>query len=181
MLPTRLTDTLYLYENNSSIVLSFLHYPEVPALKETSKEVYELIIKNKHVFTFYGLSLPEQNSVFYELFHDNLYGNYDVFEQCIAQNQDQTIDKPYASRNENGEWILSMYRATIHNKTWNNLTLMEVAYMLGDFNAYCILQKYNRTSALYTGDFFTKYLDDSIKLLEKYDEYQKKKKLLDLR
>ena len=102
-------------------------------------------------------------------------------EEQLKKREDQSILSPYSSKNEKGEWIPSMYRATISNKLWNNFTLMELSYMLGDFTAYQLLKKYERSTAHKIGDWETIYLDHAITLLEMHSEYTKKNKLLALR
>jgi len=158
-------------------ITSYLHFPELPALKETSEEIHKLSIK--HPLTFYGFALPDSHD---ELYVQDLFNkNYASLEERLKKREDQHILSPYASKNEKGEWIPSMYRATISNKLWNKFTLMELTYMLGDFTAYQLLMKYERSIAHKIGDWDTTYLDHAITLLEMHSEYTKKNKLIALR
>ena len=158
-------------------ILSYLHFPELPALKETSEEIHRLACKEQ--LTFYGIALPtsDDNFIIQDLFNQN----YVSFDQRLLAKEDQYMESPYASRNSDGQWLSSTYRATIYNKRWNNYTLMELVYMMGDFTAYQLLKKYNRTSANKISDWSTTYLDHAIIKLEKHGEQKKKEKIIALR
>lgn len=158
-------------------ILPYLHYPELPALKETSEEINNCSIKEP--LTFYGFKLPDSDD---ELFVQDLFNkNYTSLEERLQRNEDQRILSPYSSRNPQGQWIPSMYRATIYNKLWHNFTCMDLVYMLGDFIAYQLLKKYDRSTAHKIGGWDSTYVDDAIHLLETHGEHSKKNKLIALR
>lgn len=157
-------------------ILSYLHLPEAPALKETSEYLRSCV--NHASLTFYGMTEP----VCYPPFvYDLLSQQYDALETRLQRGEDQHVESPYASRNEKGEWVNSMYRATTYNKAWCGFTLMEMAYMLGDFTAYQLLKKYGRTTAHIIGDWNTTYGDWTIHMLTLHDEPKKIEKLMALR
>ena len=158
-------------------ILSYLHYPELPALKETSEEIHKLSMK--YPLTFYGFELPNADD---ELFVQDLFHkNYTSLEERLIKREDQRILSPYSSRNPQGQWIPSMYRATIYNKLWHNFTCMELVYILGDFTAYQLLTKYERSTVHRIGGWDSTYVDDAIHLLETHGEHSKKNKLIALR
>jgi hypothetical protein len=172
---TRLEDLFGL----QSEVASYLHAPDLPALKETTHELCSYVSAVENQLTFYGATLPNstQAPLFYDLFHQR----YDSLEARLRAEEDLHIDSPYREKNAEGKYVPSRYRATIHNKRWNNMTLMEVAYMLGDFKAYQLLTNYNRTTAQKTTNFNTTYTDDARNLLLVFGETKKEAKLRDLR
>jgi len=158
-------------------ILPYLHFPELPALNETSEEIHRLSCNEQ--LTFYGIPLPtsDDNFIIQDLFNKN----YASFEQRLLAKEDQHVESPYSSRNPDGQWIPSTYRATFYNKRWNKYNLMELVYMLGDFTAYQLLKKYERTSANKISDWSTTYVDNAVMMLELHGEEKKKEKILLLR
>ena len=162
-------------------VASYLHVPELPALKETSTILYDLMIAAENHLTFYGLKLPCQatDPLFYDLFHQD----YTSLDLRLQGKEDLHIQANYFDKDPttNQFTIPSMYRAIIYNKRWNNFTLMEVAYMLGDVKAYQLLTKYNRNTSQKSSNFTMNYTDDACNLLDVFGESKKSKKIRELR
>lgn len=167
------------FEDFFSITASFLHFPELPAIKETSDTLYSLATEAERYTTFYGLKLPDpvNEPLFYDLFSKN----YASLEARILVQEDLKINYNYYGRDSMNNYIPSMYRADIYNKQWNCFTLMEIAYMIGDFNAYQLLSKHERNTTYERSDFRETYNSNSCNLLELFDETTKIKKLYDLR
>lgn len=162
-------------------VASYLHSPELPALKEASYTLCDLVITAENYLTFYGLKLPCQ--VTDPLFHDLFHQDYSSLESRLQGKEDLHIQANYFDKDPaTGRFTIpSMYRANIYNKRWNNFTLMEVAYMLGDVKAYQLLKKYNRNTSQKTANFTTTYTDDACNLLDVFGESKKSTKIRELR
>lgn len=161
-------------------IASYLHTPELPALKEVSYTLCDLVTVIENHVTFYGLKLPCETTdpLFYDLFHQN----YVSFESRLQAKEDLHIQSNYFDKDASGRFTIpSMYRANVYNKRWNNFTLMEVAYMLGDVKAYQLLIQYNRNTSQKTSDFATNYTNDACNLLEVFGESKKSKKIRALR
>ena len=163
----------------SSAVMPYLHYPERPALKETTCSTHDAIIKTQ--MTFYGFELPAKNDALHNYVYDLFHQDYASLEMRLHNGDDRHINYPYASKDAEGKWQSSSYRSVLYNAQWNKFTLMELVYMQGDFIAYQLLKKYKRTTAYYIGDWNIEYLNDAATLLITCNELSKHKKLMNAR
>ena len=79
---------------------------------------------------------------YYHYLFDEIYlYNSNLLSKYLEEKRD-LIDSPVVSIGKNGELI---YNSRFFQKIWNNLTLLEFAYLLQDYKAISILKKYGRT------------------------------------
>ena len=162
---SRLTDFLNL--GKGVFVLSFLIKPDIPLIKNVSKEIKTICEENEENISFYDLPIiydgKERISNF--LFRKD----YESLEKCLKQKNDQFIDSPYCHYDkEKGEYVPSMHRSTIYNCLWNGLCMLEIAYMLRDVKAIELLKRYDRKIFHVMSSYQTHYGKDSFYILEKY-------------
>lgn len=158
----RLQKSLALY---GSIVFPYLNLCAKNVLKKTSKELMVIVENKKEYFNFYGLKvlcIAERDYIFDELFNSN----YDFLDEILKNEFDLFYERPYS--NINGK--PSTYRQIIYNKLWNELTLLEVAYLLNDDKAISMLKKYKRETFYYMTRFNTLKKDKGKELAIKYCE-----------
>jgi len=106
------------------------------------------------------MKLPTHHYLFDEIY---LY-NSNLLSKYLEEKRD-LIDSPIASLDENKNII---YKNRFFQKIWNNLTLLEFAYLLQDYKAISILKKYGRTIYYYSNKF---KIDKGNELALKYGEY----------
>jgi hypothetical protein len=102
------------------------------------------------------MKLPTHHYLFDEIY---LY-NSNLLSKYLEEKRD-LIDSPIASLDENKNII---YKNRFFQKIWNNLTLLEFAYLL----AISILKKYGRTIYYCSNNF---KIDKGKELALKYGEY----------
>jgi hypothetical protein len=142
------------------LIFSYLNLCSKNILKLTLKEFYILAEKGSKHFKFYGMKLPTHHYLFDEIY---LY-NSNLLSKYLEEKRD-LIDSPIASLDENKNII---YKNRFFQKIWNNLTLLEFAYLLQDYKAISILKKYGRTIYYCSNKF---KIDKGNELALKYGEY----------
>lgn len=144
-----------------------INYKELIVLRQCSKKVNELCKKGSKYVTFYGLEIPTEGR-FYNLFHLN----YNELEKELREGNDYDIVSRYKSLSGKREPKKCVMPGDIkYNYLWNDMVHLEIAYMLNDEKAINMLIKYGRKTAYQLSGFSSKYKDDSIKLLEKFEEH----------
>jgi hypothetical protein len=173
---------------DGALVLPYINYTALKTLSQLSKKMHDICEANKHLTLFYGHTLPspgwktdsaaEPTDIFYDLFHKR----YNELKAALASNQDIFISHQYWDFNPiTNTYEGSMYRATTYNRLWNNMCLMELAYMLQDEDAIALLISYDRYDACKIGSYSTEYGKTSIALLTEYGDYHIKDAILALR
>ena len=141
-------------------LLKFLNLPDVLSLEKSCHEIKRLVFPHRSNITFYGLSLPDKtkkDTIFYYLF----YSQYDRLHQSLVEREDEQLGK----RSRISYPVL--YRPnSIFYKLWEDMTLLEIAYLLRDDRAISILLDNNRTIChsmrSYTSEFGSKALINAI-------------------
>lgn len=180
-----ITDVLWI--GHGAAFFPFLNCVELDKLRELSKECYIISKKAAKFVKFYGLTLPKQYGIFYDLFNKrylSLQIRLDNNEDFTIKNMYRKIDNEFdiIDGDFNDDKIVTMPHGCIkYNTQWNGLVLMEIAYMLCDTYAIALLELSNRTTHHMVRSFSSTYNFASIHLTEQYSEYTIKEKLIDLR
>ena len=158
----RLHKSLALY---GSIIFPYLNLCAKNVLKKTSKELLIITENGKEYFNFYGLKvlcISQRDYIFDELFKSN----YDFLDEILKNEFDLFYERPYCDIYGKE----TTYRQKIYNKLWNELTLLEVAYLLNDDKAISILKKYKREIFYYMSSYNTLKKNKGKELAIKYNE-----------
>jgi len=146
---------------NGILILPFMNYPDILAFMRCSKGCYHIYLQYTGSLSFYGLSLPTSKGIWADIF----YQRYASLEHCLRQ-EDDIIREPE---------MLGRKDTTF--ATYQQLTLLEVAYMLRDPIAIALLKQYNRTSIHKLSSTWTQYGYKATALLIAYSERAIDKKL----
>jgi hypothetical protein len=117
-----------------------MNYPDILVLMRCSKYMYRVYVIYPHPFTFYGISLPKQKGIWFDLF----YQRYDSLESALQQKSD--INIRYHDINMDTGYPYTNGPVTTKSLLFHGMNLMEIAYMLRDEKAIALLQKYHRTT-----------------------------------
>jgi hypothetical protein len=138
-----------------------MNYPDILTFMRCSKECYRIFLEYTGPLSFYGLLLPTSIGIWADIF----YQRYASLEHCLQQNDDIINEPAIFGRNN-----------TIFS-TYQELTLLEVAYMLRDPISIALLKRYNRTTVHKLSSTWTQYGYRATALLIAYSERAIDKKL----
>jgi len=155
--------------HNGALILPFINYPDILVLMRCSKYIYKIYMIYPQPFTFYGIPLPKQKGIWFDLF----YQRYDSLEVALQKDLDITV-KIYRNIHAvlpatNGSTTLSVL--------FHGMNLMEIAYMLRDDRAIALLQKYHRTTVHSFYSITAVYGQHAHSLVVAYHDHDVKEKL----
>lgn len=127
--------------HNGALILPFMNYPDILVLMRCSKYMYKIYMIYPSPFTFYGILLPKQKGIWFDLF----YQRYDSLERALQRDFDITIK--YHHINIHTGLPATNGPSTRSSLLFHGMNLMELAYMLRDDKAIELLQTYHRTTA----------------------------------
>ena len=139
---------------NGILLLPFLNYPDILAFMRCSKGCYHIYLEYTGPLSFYGLLLPTSIGIWADIF----YQRYASLEDSLQRNMDIIHEPEMLGRKD-----------TIF-ATYQQLTLLEVAYMLRDPVAIALLKRYNRTTVHKLSSTWTQYGYKATALLIAYSE-----------
>ena len=179
---------------NGIIYIPYLNYHDFMITKFISKKFYKLYEYGNQFIKFYGYDFPIENELsvlihmhsskkYTNIFYNLFYKNYKDLEISLQNKEDIKIFYKYYNINGNHEYILGndFYGSVLYNYLWNDMCLMELAYMLEDDKAIELLKKYKRYDCHFIKSFSRKYGNTSIKLLSEYRNNKIKDKILENR
>lgn len=157
--------------HNGALILPFMNYPDILVLMRCSKRMYRIYVLYPQPFTFYGIPLPTQKGIWFDLF----YQRYDSLENALQQKSDITVKFHHVN-------LVTRLPATSGPSTtssilFHGMNLMEIAYMLRDNNAIALLQKYKRTTVHRLYSCSVVYGQHAHALVVAYNEHAVKEKL----
>jgi hypothetical protein len=156
------------------MILPFLNRSQYITLQQLSKDIQMVAQKQQHLIRFYGMDIPKQIHTIHHLFHQN----YDCIKKDLIAKKDIIIDCPYTKILPDGSFEDCLHRSTIENRCWNQLSLMEIAYLLQDEKAIALLKQYKRSIAHRIRPYSTEYGYKSFRLLQEYHEPAIKEQML---
>lgn len=124
-------------------LLQFLSFADLSEMEQTCHELRRIVQEKRSKLSFFGCPGPTlTDPLFYYLFHRQ----YDLLEEALREKKDETNISPYMEYNRETRTYKPDRRRTMMNYvTWNDITLLEFAYLLHDAKAIGILYRYNRT------------------------------------
>lgn len=157
--------------HNGALILPFMNYPDILVLMRCSKYIYKIYIIYPQPFTFYGIPLPKQKGIWFDLF----YQRYNSLEVGLQRDLDITVK--FHHRNiETGLPIINGPYTTL-SVLFHGMNLMEIAYMLRDDRAIALLQKYHRTTVHSFYSITAVYGQHAHSLVVAYHDHDVKEKL----
>jgi len=153
---------------NGVLILPFVNFPDYLVLKNVSRSFRNVCAKGFRYVLFYGIPVKlHPLDVFYHLFHQH----YHLLEEQLIKNEDRTIIENVIPLNIIFEEDISAEeRCTIHNRLWNGVSLLEIAYMNRDDRAVQLLTHHGRTIAHSIYSWESVCGINSLYLLKRYNE-----------